>query len=258
MERSDTRIEDFKRVIDFEARAEPPNTTEGVCAAWPDPRDAPALAGNGWMLPMATTSIFYPCAEKRWVMRRGEERAVVTITVSSAGPRPVQQHFLSAAAATIMPEIGYLPAYDDLGTVCVGESRADDELLMWLFRNVLFQVTTFYSDLDTESLGRWLQDTAALHRVDPLAGVLPRIRELRLSANRMRVGQHVKAEAVLEQTDGPLAEPIRYEVEGSALIRSEGATIEARHAGRGLVRAMRFDPATLLLGSSASFIDVDT
>lgn len=172
-----SRLEAFRQAIGFDARIEPPGLNEGVCAPWPNPFDETGPLGEGWAVIGETTSCFHPCASRRWVATRGDARVMVTITVSSAGPGAAQAHFLSAADATTA-EIGFAPAYEDLGTLCVGESRADDETLMWLYRNVLFEVTAFHAVLDIEGLARRLQAVAERHRVDPLARVLPGVGRL--------------------------------------------------------------------------------
>lgn len=249
-------LEAFKQALEFDARIEPPGLTQGVCAAWRNPFNEPDLIGPGWTLTSESTSRFYPCASRRWVATQGDARVLVTITVSSTGPQAVQGHFLAALEATTLPTIGFQPAYPDLGTLCVGESRADDETLMWLYRNVLFEVTSFSSNLDIEGLARWLQAWAEQHLVEPLARALPPVGRLELSAQHVHVGQQVHAQLVADGREGTFAEPACYEVDGPTLIVLDGANIEARRAGQGPVRAVRFDAATLLQGASTALIHV--
>lgn len=154
------KVERFKKRINFDAVLKKEKTEEAVSVTWPDMLTAPGLGSGRWMV--AADSIWRTCGgvAREWVLRRGEEQVAIVIFVSSEGPGPAQHFLLSRSTENMMIDSPFVKGPSGLGTLAVSMPPAAPPNLIWVFRNVCFDVRSIDAHVEVFEIAKWLQSVA--------------------------------------------------------------------------------------------------
>lgn len=194
---SDPRLETYKQKIGWEQLKEPGSPLGGVAVEWPDISKAPTFQGAAWKLIADDIHFTEALTERQWVMRQQRQNVSVKIAVSSSGWPPARDHFLRTISSTTMLDIPYQRSPKLVGSLSVETIGDHTGIVIWLFRNVCFQIRADETDLDPRLLAAWLQGHASAAVVDDLAPRLPQIEQVELSDSKLRVGATLTAKVWL-------------------------------------------------------------
>ena len=155
------KVERFKARIDFDAVLSRERPAKRSVIAWPDMLKAPGLAAGQWQVAADTTWQPSGGAARQWVLRRGPEQLAIVVFVSSDGPGPAREFFVSRATDNMMEDSPFVRLQDGPGTLAVGMPEGTPSSMIWLDNNLCFAVRAIDTDVAVLPIARWLQSVAA-------------------------------------------------------------------------------------------------
>ena len=195
---NDPRLEAYKKQIGWAQLKEPGSPQSGVATVWPAVEKAPAFSSGGWRLIDDQTAFLEGVVQREWVLRQRRETVAVRIAVSSDGRASARQHFLRSVSSTTMMTIPYKKSLAPIGALSVEAIGADGGAVIWLYRNVCFQVRADDSAVDVRALAEWLQGYAVKGLVDDLVVRLPQLERIEVSEKVVTVGMAFAAKLWLQ------------------------------------------------------------
>jgi hypothetical protein len=203
------KLERFKKRIDFDTAISREKTQQAVNSVWPEMLKAPGLNDGEWSV--AADSIWRADGgiAREWVLRRGMEQISIVIFAASDDPAAAQNFFLSRATENMMLDSPFVKGPDGLGSLAASMPPGAQPNLLWVFRNLCFDVRSDNSPVDIVAIARWLQTTAEAGVVASTEALPHAPGPLYLSSRRAEVGELVDVQV---RADKPEAEA-RYMVE---------------------------------------------
>ena len=155
------KVERFKDQIDFDAVISREEPAQLSAIVWPDMLKAPGLAAGQWQIAADTTWQPGRGVARQWVLRRGPEQIAIVIFVSSDGPGPARDFFVSRATDNMMEDSPFVRLQGGPGTLAVGMPEGTPSSVIWLYHNLCFAVRAIDTDVAVPPIARWLQAVAA-------------------------------------------------------------------------------------------------
>ncbi|HHH11266.1 MAG TPA: hypothetical protein ENK23_04240 [Sorangium sp.] len=190
---NDQRLSAYKQQIGWDQLKEPGHARGGVAAVWPAIDKAPVFSAGSWRLIFDKTVFLPGVVQREWVLRQQRENVSVRVAVSSDGWEAARRHFLAAVSSTSMMTIPYRRSATPIGALSVENMAASGGAVIWIFRNVCFDVRAHDSDVDVRALASWLQQHASQAVVDDLAPQRPPLERIELSDKTVTVGAEFSA-----------------------------------------------------------------
>jgi len=178
----------FKKRIDFDNAVKTENIRQEVRAIWPNMLKAPGLAAGQWRVAADSTWRANGGIAREWVLQRDKEQIAIVIFVSSEGLEQAQNFLLVRATENMMLDAPFVKGPIELGTLAVSMPSGTPPNLIWVFRNVCFDVRGIDTQVDIISIAQWLQSFADEGVVASEAVALPSPRELYVSSYQVEVG----------------------------------------------------------------------
>jgi hypothetical protein len=154
------KVERFKAQIGFNDVISRERPTELPAPVWPDMLRAPGLAAGQWHVVADTTWQPGRGVARQWVLRRGQEQLAIVAFVSSDGPEPARDFFVSRATDNMMQDSPFVRLEGGPGTLAVGLPEATPASVIWLSHNLCFAVRAIDTDVAVLPIARWLQSVA--------------------------------------------------------------------------------------------------
>ena len=250
--RDQERIDKFKALIRYDEKLPADDPDRGVVLSWPDPRN--------WQIAADTTIVNRDTVLRKWDLVRGDQALTATMFVSSAGPGPAAQYLLEVASNTMMLEIPYKPGPEGLGDLAVEHANPNIQDLIWVFRNVCVRIEERDRILDASAVARWLQKEMEGQVVAKVSEHRPQIEEVRVSSQRVRVGETFTVEVAPAAGEVPKQLLVELEQEGDALdlVAENGLTLQlaGQKVGRAGAQVVVADAETLLCTTRSIRVDV--
>jgi hypothetical protein len=257
----ETRLDRFKKLIDFDASIEKYSKAGGMVGAWPDMSTAPAL-GSQWALVNQIINVKDGALFQSWGLKFCDDTIEVVCLNFLGNHNNAIQWALSFISSTTKPEIPYLATRNRIGAVSV-ESRMPNESpdAIFVYQTDYCISIRHYGDslVDIESIAQWLNSYAESKVIQDVRPYQPVPQQVVVTPGLPKVGQEFE---ILFQMPG---EPVsgRYvvkETQGSHIpifmdqftaVGREGLTPEsllevfrAKKPGKGLFKYMLMDRYT--------------
>lgn len=192
-ERSDPRLEEFKRRTGFDVLEKKASTSGDVNANWLEVQKLPFLSENGWKLVSENTGFGPPGSVGReWTVQKGGAQITVHVFVSSTGVELVRQNLLTRVALTQPITIPYHKSPVPLGEYAVVSPSPKEPMdVIWIYRNVCLQIIGSTGGLPTLELAREYDRFIQAATVNTLDQYRPHLKNVRVAVGRPQVGDTV-------------------------------------------------------------------
>ena len=243
------KLDRFKKRIDFDAAIGMEKTEQAVNSVWPEMLKAPGLNDGVWKV--AADSIWRASGgiAREWVLRRDMEQISIVIFASSEGPGPAQNFLLSRATENMMLDSPFVKGPDGLGSLAVSMPPGAPPNLIWVFRNLCFDVRSDDSRADILAIARWLQSTAEAGVVASAAALPHAPGPLYVSSHRAELGGPVDIQVRAANPEDEARYMIELDFDRNAVeVVSQdrlAARILGRTAGQTALVLYLIDKATL-------------
>lgn len=168
-----SRESQFAALVDF-GQVPMPAPDHGVVAGWPDITQE--LEVEGWRQIVVDTWYQAGGGVRSWVLARGTERLLVKI-FAAADVSSARAFAKRLVISPTTPEIPYEVAVDGETVTFTSVSSSDaglrNDVLIRLYRNVVFDVRAFRADFAVARLADELLGIALQHRDEVLSASLP-------------------------------------------------------------------------------------
>jgi len=224
-----------------------------IARRWPDPRECPAV-GRDWKLSFEEVVPGFPESHRYWHLRKGDQTLKVTIYVASDGPETAHRRFLWLGSAHQAVGPVFRKGPGGLGEYSAEVRGAGHAQYLWVDRNVVFNLTSANSQIDLETLARWLQHIAVIEDANAPQGP-PVIAAVTADRPKVKVGEVTTLDV---QCDPRCLVDFVRGSEGLKLIQEDGhrLTFLAGQAGKGEVVVVAVDPETLLAAEKRVDVEV--
>ncbi len=258
------REERFKEKIGFN-KVRPTANHQGVVADWSKLSDWKIFHAASWTPGESNLEAEATEVIRRQVFRRGEESMALNIIVSSESNQRALDYLLGAALSTSRMEPPYQKA-EGLGDFYIHYMSANRRALMWVYRNIYFQLR--HEDIaeakdrpfDTLALAREIQQYAEAHLVQNIQNHYPRIARVVVAPEKVRVGDDFTVTLNMEGDMDAKHYGMDFDRSDNLELESidEGLSIHLRALapGKGEVRFRVYDARTLLMTQKTVQIDV--
>jgi len=191
-----------------------------------------------------------PKRGKGWRLRDGVAMLSMTVFVSSEEHARARNVLVETASTSMLSRVHFERVNTGLGDLCVGYFSKTQHDLLWVRDTIVVRLWLEGRLFDLMPLAREIDDLAKAATVDDLAPHRPRIRSLRTTNTKVRVGERVDVQvdgvvagrsgrAPMLHFDTPM-EVITEENDGSV------AQLSVDEAGSFEVGVALIDPLTLL------------
>lgn len=154
------KTERFKKLIDFDATIRLEKATQAVNIVWPEMLKAPGIDSGQWVVAADSVWRVDRGVVREWVLRRDIEQIAIVIFASSDGFGPSQNFLLSRATENMMFDSPFIKGPAGLGSLAVSMPSGAPHNLIWVFRNLCFDVRSDNSQVDIGAIALWLQSIA--------------------------------------------------------------------------------------------------
>jgi len=249
-------LEALKKEVGYDdstAVAKSRATTPLIARRWPDPRECPAV-GMDWTLSYEEVVPGFPESHRYWHLRKGDQTLRVTIYVASDGPETAHRRFLWLGSAYQAAAPVFRKGPGGLGEYSAAVRGAGHAQYLWVDRNVVFNLTSANSQIDLETLARWLQNIALIEDANAPQGP-PVIAAVTADPPKVKAGDVMTLDV---QCDPRYLVDLDQGPEWLRLIQEDShrLTFLVGQGGRGEVAVVAVDPETLLAAEKRVDVEV--
>ena len=244
------KVERFKKRVDFNAVVRMEGTSQAVSTIWPEMVKAPGLNSGQWIVTADSTWLANGGVAREWVLQRAGEQIAIVIFVSRDGAGPAQNFLLTRATENTMHDSPFVNGPAGLGCLAVSMPPGAQPNLIWVFRNVCFDVRSFHAQVDVLEIARWLQSAAERGVVgsEKARPTVPGTLFVSSSQTVVGVPVEIRVKAATHADETRFTIKLEYDrraVEFVAMDRLS-AQIRGRIAGHSTLELFLIDTATLL------------
>jgi hypothetical protein len=243
MEHND--LESFKNRIGF-ASLPPADSVRGVRADWtglPAVLRAVVKGKRPYAEDVNPSGSAMGTGSYCWRLKEGS--LLIKIAVSGTGVDGARQAFLRRASATTMQTIPYALRTQPLGELAVQSPRNPPGLVMWIYRNVFVHVTADGENLDVEPVAQAIQRFMEVHEVLRLADHVPVVKEVKVSAKEIHVGDVFEVSVVLGPKTVPASVATNFVEVLNLKTREDHLELETRAPLAATFKATKVGQATI-------------
>jgi hypothetical protein len=255
-------LEKFKQRIGYPGATDA--TPDRVLAVeWPGllPAAQAELSGLVLELEEAATVMTAAVPERSWMLRGAPGKVVISVKVAPTSAE-ARDLLLAEASGTMMRQIPYERGPDGLGDLSAQSTAGNAQAVMWAYRNIFVRLDNDASGFEVIDAAHAIQRFLGRHQTVSAAQAAPRIEALRVSAERIRVGDRLEATVVLGDSGpsrealtsiGEVAMPRRLEQVSVTPLRAEW---RAATPGRTEIGVRAMHPGTLLSTTRRATVEI--
>lgn len=149
------RLIEFRKKIGYESALAKEKKNEQVVVNWDNIPVPPEL--DGWTLNRGTSVDPEGTHHIRLDFARQAEQVYISVDVFDPKNNRAADNLLLKADAVTTMTITDIRGPEDLGTLSLMSSSKSVDLVYWVYRNALAEVSTYGTDVPALTIARWLQ-----------------------------------------------------------------------------------------------------